>query len=93
MIDCNNRRNKLLSFGRRAGNVTAPRRPTERIHSTAVVAETFVTLGVVARGHGGGGFHFTMCGHLDGSKSDSIGTTTWVTSARVAAEEMVLYVG
>ena len=73
--------------------MTAPRRSPERVRLTTEVAKTLVTLGVLPRRHGGGGFHFTMCGHLDGSKSDSIGTTTWVTSARVAAEEMVLYVG
>ena len=69
--------------------MTTPRRSPERLHLTTEVAETFATLGVSPRRHGGVGFHFPMNGHLGRSKADSIPTTTWVTSARVAAEVMV----
>ena len=53
------------------------------------IAETFVTMGVVAR-RLGDGFHSLRHRHLPTSNADSSRTTTWVSSASVAAVVTVL---
>ena len=56
---------------------------------TAIIAETFVTLDVVAR-RVGDGLRSPRHRHVSTSKADSCGTTTRVSSASIAAVVTVL---
>ena len=78
------RRSELLSSRRRIDKQSARTEAADRTSSLTAVAETFVALGGVAR-RVGDGFHSPRHRHVPTSKADSSGTTTWVSSASVAA--------